>query len=526
MTAVVVSRSSATSNLTDSPKQPHLVHSTWSSPEPSSLSSATTSTQPSPVISDSSTISTSTTPKANQPSQLEPALEIVDRIAGPPATVGLSSTLYGDRSAPPFPDLRDQETETVDYLAAIERLDELEDEREAAEQAASASGSQPGTPVRTNSVRASVDSARHAGPSASASLPPTPSTPPRSSSSSANGAKAGSTSSSNASPLSTRLFHSPSASLRRKLKQQASPLSRKSKAATQDDSDDKPDCTCEGGNDKLEFTRSPRAASILSGNKETLEPAPEMSDHLQVAKLPFERFALPTKAQIEIASKCLLVGESGQSVEFGELIRERGSVVVVFLRHLWCGLCQQYVKALRQANHALHATSTTSFSTSSSRNGTVPAASTSTVPLYILLVSSGSPALIPIYRSRLDCPFPLYVDRKRTLYKALGMTLKSWNPGSEKDKGSYVQISMGQNVATSLKSAFAMRGAPGSQTQLGGEFVFTVNESESDEIRCSFASRMNSTRSHAEVRELFAAAGVHLSDEDASSVFGTIEESG
>jgi hypothetical protein len=35
------------------------------------------------------------------------------------------------------------------------------------------------------------------------------------------------------------------------------------------------------------------------------------------------------------AGKCVLVGESGEGILFSDLIREKGKVVVVFLRHLW-----------------------------------------------------------------------------------------------------------------------------------------------------------------------------------------------
>lgn len=91
-----------------------------------------------------------------------------------------------------------------------------------------------------------------------------------------------------------------------------------------------------------------------------------------------------------------------------------------------CGLCAQYVTALRRATTALASVSSTTLSTTSDQ----------TPPLYILLISSGSPSLIPIYRSRLECPFPLYVDQRRQTYKALGMTLKSLSAGKEKDKGS------------------------------------------------------------------------------------------
>jgi len=79
-------------------------------------------------------------------------------------------------------------------------------------------------------------------------------------------------------------------------------------------------------------------------------------------------------------------------------------------------------------------------------------------PIYIVLVSTGSYRLIPTYRQRLDCPFPLYVDRSRKLYKALGMTKSSLNMGKEEDKGSYIKNSNWENMVNSTKVS---RGLPG-----------------------------------------------------------------
>jgi hypothetical protein len=72
-------------------------------------------------------------------------------------------------------------------------------------------------------------------------------------------------------------------------------------------------------------------------------------------------------------------------------------------------------------------------------------------PLYIVLVSTGSHRLIPTYRQRLDCPFPLYVDRSRKLYKTLGMTKSSLGMGKESEKGSYIRNSNWENVVNSTK---------------------------------------------------------------------------
>lgn len=161
----------------------------------------------------------------------------------------------------------------------------------------------------------------------------------------------------------------------------------------------------------------------------------------------FKRFGLPSHDAVREAGRCTLVGESGEPVLFSDLVKERGRVVVVFLRHLWCGLCQQYVTALRSATNNFDSLSSSPLPTSTTSFSPRPP------PLYIILVSSGSPKLIPIYRTRLDCPFPLYVDGKgRGLYKALGMTKKTLDPGREEEKGSYVKGGMRENVVSSTIS--------------------------------------------------------------------------
>lgn len=119
-----------------------------------------------------------------------------------------------------------------------------------------------------------------------------------------------------------------------------------------------------------------------------------------------------------------------------------------FLRHAWCGLCAQYVEALNRASLNLVSLTATTFSSmSSTASNPAPVIP----PLYVLLVNSGSPTLISAYRDRMDTPFPLYSDRKRALYKALGMTKKTWDMGKEADKGSYIVKSNMENVTSSIK---------------------------------------------------------------------------
>lgn len=262
----------------------------------------------------------------------------------------------------------------------------------------------------------------------------------------------------------------------------------------------------------------------ISANDDGAQPRRRLKKRRSKTKKRFDRFIMPSEAELLEARQCELVGETGVTVTLEDLIKQRGRVVFVALRHFWCNLCQQYVQALREAMLSL-----VTFQTSVDNLSTATQSSVSVgeyhepraviPPLYIVLVSTGSYRLIPSYRQRLDCPFPLYVDRSRKLYKTLGMTKSSLSMGKDSEKGSYIRNSQWENVVNSTKNGLAMPRYPGPQAQLGGEFVFTYHEDD-DSVSCEYASRMHTTRAHAEIRDLFAAAGVQLNEQDADSVYG------
>lgn len=145
----------------------------------------------------------------------------------------------------------------------------------------------------------------------------------------------------------------------------------------------------------------------------------------------------------------------------------------------------------------------------------------------------------PIDRQRIACPFPMFAicPRSRVLYESLRMT-RSLIGGTEESKGSYARGSKFQNIMRSAMSGLSMLNNPGDQKQLGGEFIFeskgafnsfkfiscsqcwSMRIEEEPGISCLYASRMSTTRNHSEVRDLFAAAGVHITNDEESLVYG------
>jgi hypothetical protein len=123
------------------------------------------------------------------------------------------------------------------------------------------------------------------------------------------------------------------------------------------------------------------------------------------------------------AGTLFLRDESGQVVCFGDLFPHPHSpspnalpgdvpsgaededlppitrTVVFFIRHFWCGQCQDYTLASL---------------------ATLDPLAVRRAGVRVVVVSNGSWKIIKAYRRVLKCPFPIYVDGPRKLYHLLG----------------------------------------------------------------------------------------------------------
>ncbi|KAH9041589.1 hypothetical protein EDB85DRAFT_1364457 [Lactarius pseudohatsudake] len=108
-----------------------------------------------------------------------------------------------------------------------------------------------------------------------------------------------------------------------------------------------------------------------------------------------------SSTQLAHAARMQVVRENGVRVQFGELWRTQRTVVI-FIRHFWCPLCQDYLTSLmRDGDHA-----------ALSRSG-----------VRLIVIGCGSYGLIRSYRQIFRLPYELYVDASpgQALYRALGM---------------------------------------------------------------------------------------------------------
>ncbi|ORX36902.1 AhpC/TSA antioxidant enzyme-domain-containing protein [Kockovaella imperatae] len=198
----------------------------------------------------------------------------------------------------------------------------------------------------------------------------------------------------------------------------------------------------------------------------------------------FDEFALPSMRSLYDAGNLEVIAEDGERVRFGNLVRDR-KTIVIFIRHWFCSLCAQYMQSI----------------VSQVRPEALEAADVN-----LIIIGNGSVKMLPGYKNKaFNCPFPMYTDPSLELYRALGQTRQSGDAGADEDAGDYlVQSVMQQTVSTVKRATMMPLRNPGHFTQLGGEFIFD------GALNCTYAHRMTTTRSHAPIRDVCAEAGVRL----------------
>ncbi|KAI5369232.1 Putative peroxiredoxin-like 2A/B/C, Thioredoxin-like superfamily [Septoria linicola] len=195
-----------------------------------------------------------------------------------------------------------------------------------------------------------------------------------------------------------------------------------------------------------------------------------------------QRRELPPRAALDEAGNVLIKDKTGKEVAFKSLYTDRPAEeqqLIIFIRHFFCGSCEQYVKALARD---------LSPSTLSAANTT------------LTIIGDGDHILISDYAKRTGCPFEIYTDSSVQIHKTLGMvsTLKyaAQAPG-------YAQKSFMKNVVdsawTALTSGHPLSSGPSAQN--GGEYLFQGGE-------LKWCSRMRNTADHTETQELKQVIGI------------------
>ncbi|KAI1380905.1 AhpC/TSA antioxidant enzyme-domain-containing protein [Hypoxylon crocopeplum] len=235
---------------------------------------------------------------------------------------------------------------------------------------------------------------------------------------------------------------------------------------------------------------------------------------------------LPTIETLHKIEAYTVLDRDGKSHPFKSLYAGHHSarrVLIIFIRHFFCGNCQEYLRTL-------------------SASVTPDALLQLPVSTFIAVVGCGAPQLINSYIQETGCPFPVYADPTRRLYDELGM-VRTLAMGSRPAylQGKSVAHTVVSGVVQGLKqvkSGLVMK--MGDQRQVGGEFLFepatltldspiSTPPSEEDkkleatskdgkpgddedpkveEKRVTWCHRMRTTRDHAEMPELIEVLGL------------------
>ncbi|KAF7874080.1 hypothetical protein EAF04_002752 [Stromatinia cepivora] len=227
---------------------------------------------------------------------------------------------------------------------------------------------------------------------------------------------------------------------------------------------------------------------------------------------------LPSQEILKKIESMIVLDRDGKTRPFKSLYSGPNvarRVLIVFIRHFFCGNCQEYLRTL----------------TASITEDSLLQLHT---PTFIAVVGCGSPSLIPMYQEATNCPFPIYADPTKKLYDELGM-MRTLNLGTRPEyQRRSTLLGMAQSVVQSLKH---IKGGKlfqgGDYQQVGGEFLFEpvrmatpitsptdgppdmdasggilgngdkIGENEGyEEKMVTWCHRMKNTRDHAEIPEI------------------------
>jgi hypothetical protein len=166
---------------------------------------------------------------------------------------------------------------------------------------------------------------------------------------------------------------------------------------------------------------------------------------------------LPTPTILSKIQSLLVLDRTGKSHPFSSLhtgphVPRR--VLIIFVRHFFCGNCQEYLRTLSAA---------------------ITPESLLRLPIStsIAVVGCGDPGLIDMYASATGCPFEIYADPTRRLYDELGMS-RTLALGS---RPAYMKKGLFRSSVESVMQGLKQLGSglvtkAGDQRQIGGEFLF------------------------------------------------------
>lgn len=176
-------------------------------------------------------------------------------------------------------------------------------------------------------------------------------------------------------------------------------------------------------------------------------------------------------------------------------------MLVIFIRHFLCGLCQEYLfrlsshPSLNRSNLAKHNVS-------------------------VAVIGCGSPSHIASYRTLISLPegWNMYADPSTELYNTLGMQ-RSLKMGDRRPV--YIQRTLTGNMFRSIVQGVKRVprgdvGKAGAWDVNGGEYLFEM-QGEHDDWRLKWCHQMENSRDHTEIEDLVAVVGLSSSPNSPAS---------
>ncbi|KAF4977782.1 hypothetical protein FZEAL_5748 [Fusarium zealandicum] len=305
-------------------------------------------------------------------------------------------------------------------------------------------------------------------------------------------------------------------------------------ASIQDEQDEANEKALEAGNDEKPAQQN---SSFAISRKAVSAKGKTPPQSINIDKTQPEDFEgevatnndIPSPGTLNKIQNYIVLDHHGKSYPFKSLYTGSNvarRVLIIFVRHFFCGNCQEFLRSLSDAV-------------------TPEALLRLPVSTFIAVIGCGDPALIDMYINETKCRFPVYTDPTRSLFDALGMS-KTLQMGA---KPAYMRKSMTRSIVASIVQGVKQLPTGnvlkmGDQRQVGGEFLFephdlftpvTTPRTEmarptgafeepqdqaqqnasgenhgQEEKRVTWCHRMKSTRDHAEIPEIMDVLGLDV----------------
>ncbi|KAM5442304.1 hypothetical protein MferCBS31731_002679 [Microsporum ferrugineum] len=229
---------------------------------------------------------------------------------------------------------------------------------------------------------------------------------------------------------------------------------------------------------------------VRPGTVQTLNLDPLLVEHSDV---------VPGLEVVERSRRIALLNGAGERRLFGELLDELRTlrakkILVIFIRHFFCGRCQDYVEALAKLfpNPRQDLPNLTN----------------------LVIIGCGAHTLIDEYRKTTNCPFTIYAEPTGKLVKLFGMKRnlivgKDAPTFSERTGWSLTWQGIKLGLSRIFKGDAFKAGNP---MQNGGEILFEFEQPPNGRgilaVRATWCHIMKTTRDHAPINVIQRALGV------------------